>query len=396
MKLDNNKIIFLSVASLFILLFVSLIISHKGVSYIRYIVLVIGLFYPWYFIKILKTDLSIAIFSFFLIALSSLLFNNLPVDESVRVLNWYLTFFAGCFFAIFLNFNAKIIYAAFYSYIISYIILFVLLVSSNGGVGFENSRYLGFTPTPNAMGELIGLGIIFLIYVLVKSCEKKNNRTIIANICLVIISAYILFETGSRTAFFVTIFMMVVILFLELRIKKHLILLSTLFIIIFLVFLQNKLDNSRIFHSITDPLSISSMQARLPIYNAAWNCFIEKPVLGYGFTNFGSCYAFQKDQMEQKYSLVIDKIPDAHNFLLQFLAETGLLGFFVIMYIFIRGCFLSFKNFRIAFYILITMFLFFMINMNMYLRELSTIFFLIIGWVFFYRSQAKVPGKELA
>lgn len=387
MKLDNNKLIFLSIASLFFLLFVSLIVSHKGVAYIRYVVLLIGLFYPWYFLKILKTDLSIAIFSFFLIALASLLFNNLPVDESVRVLNWYLAFFAGCFFAISLNSKTKILYAGFYSYILSCIILFILLVSSSSGMGFENSRYLGFTPTPNAMGELIGLGIIFLIYVLVKSFEKKNYRIVTVNIFLIIISAYILFETGSRTAFFVTIFMMIVILFLELRIKKYLILLPTLFVMVFLVFWQNKLDNSRIFYNITEPLSISSMQARLPIYNAAWDCFIEKPVFGYGFTNFGSCYASQKNHMEQRYTLVLDKIPDAHNFILQFLSETGFLGFMIMIYILIRGLYLSFTKFRVAFYILIAMFLYFMFNMNLYLREVSTIFFLMIGLSFFYRTQ---------
>lgn len=394
MKLDNNKLIFLSIASLFFLLFVSLVVSHKGVAYIRYVVLLIGLFCPWYFLKILKTDLSIAIFSFFLIALASLLFNNLPVYESVRVLNWYLAFFAGCFFAIFLNSKTKILYAGFYSYILSYIILFILLVFSNSGMGFEKSRYLGFTSTPNAMGELIGLGVIFLMYVLVKSCEKKNYRIVTANVFLIIISAYILFETGSRTAFFVTIFMTIVILFLELRIKKYLILLSTLFVLVFLILLQNKLDDSRIFHNITDPFSISSMQARLPIYNAAWNCFVERPILGYGFTNFGSCYASQKNHMEQKYTLVLDKIPDAHNFILQFLAETGLLGFFIIMYIFIKGCYLSFKHFRVAFYVLIAMFLFFMINMNLYLRELSTIFFLMIGLSFFYRTQPMFSGGD--
>jgi len=236
--------------------------------------------------------------------------------------------------------------------------------------------------------------LIFLMFVLVKSCEKKNYGIIITNISLLIISAYILFETGSRTAFFITIFMTIVILFLELKIKKYVVLLSTLFVLVFLILLQNKLDDSRMFRNITDPFSISSMQARLPIYNAAWNCFVDKPVLGYGFTNFGSCYASQKKHMEKKYSLVIDKIPDAHNFLLQFLAETGLLGFFIIMYIFIKGCYFSFKNFKVAFYILIAMFLFFMINMNMYLRELSTIFFLMIGFSFFYRTQLVASSTD--
>jgi len=185
--------------------------------------------------------------------------------------------------------------------------------------------------------------------------------------------------------------MTIVILFLELRIKKYLILLSTLFVIVLLVFLQNKLDNSRIFHNITEPLSISSMQARLPIYNAAWDCFIEKPVLGYGFTNFGSCYASQKTLMKQKYSLVIDKIPDAHNFILQFLSETGFLGFMIMIYILIRGLYLSFTKFRVAFYILIAMFLYFMFNMNLYLREVSTMFFVLIGIALFskYENEEK-------
>jgi len=379
MKFDNKKLIFLSTASLFVLLFVSLIISHKGVANIRYIVLLIGLFYPRYFLKILKTDLSIAIFSFFLVALASLLINNLPVDESVRVLNWYLAFFAGCFFAIFLNSKTKILFVAFYSYVLAYIILFVYLVFFNPGVGFEESRYLGFTPTPNAMGELIGLGIIFLTYVLVKNYDKKRYKIIIINISLIAISTYILLKTGSRTAFFMTIFITSAVLLLELNIKKYLILLFTLFFLVLLVFFQNKLNNNRIFHNITNPLSISSMQARLPIYNAGWSCFVDKPVLGYGFTNFEACFNSQRKMMLKKYKIVEKRVSDAHNLFLQFLSETGILGFLIMIYIISKGFYNSFQKFRLAFYLMVALVLYFMLNMNLYLRETSTVFFLLVG-----------------
>lgn len=377
MKL-NKPYMKILINALFVLLFICFILSHQGIANIRYFILFLGLFNIQYFLKVIKSDVSKAILAFFFVSALSLYFNDVSLDESVRVLNWYLAFFAGCFFAFNVD-RDKIINIAFYSYVVSYIVLFVLQTKYGSITGYENSRYVGLQPSYNSNGELIGIGIIFLTFLLIKAYNNKHYFIVIANLLLIFASIPIIMETGSRTAFFITAFISVIMLFFEISNKKFSIILLTLIVVIFTATFQDKIKDSRIFENITKPMSIPSLKSRLPVFNSAWNCFKEKPLFGYGFTNFDNCFKLQRKIMVKKYEIVEKSVPHAHNLFLQFLSETGFFGFLIMMYIIFRGIYTSIRRFKLAFYLMAALLLYFMLNMNLYLREISTIFFLLVG-----------------
>lgn len=102
--------------------------------------------------------------------------------------------FAGCIFWVL--FKKTTINIAIYVYIVSYLLLFLVHWKIGGGVGYVDGRYLGIQPSCNAKGELVGIGIIFLVFSIVKAFEKKSFYMVGLNILLITLSVPIIIETG--------------------------------------------------------------------------------------------------------------------------------------------------------------------------------------------------------
>lgn len=360
-----------------VVMFSFMIWWYKGVGNLRYIVVVFCLLQLSFFYKIFKSKESLFLLLFFLISALGLYVNGLDIGKSVRVLNWYLAFLLGAFFGRYTKKNTLNI--AMYAYVISYLLLFLIHLKTGNGAGYVDGRYVGIQPSCNAKGELIGIGEIFLVFSLIKAMEVKNFYVIIFNSLLIVCSIPVIIATGSRTAFFITVFMCVLIFFMEYKNKKvSAVVLGIIFVLIFGLYFS-KAGNNRIFENIYNPFSITSFQSRLPIFNAAWECFKEKPLLGYGMTNYEECFSKHHENMIQKYKIVEETAPNAHNLFLQFLSETGILGFLPVILFMIFSLINGFKGFRPGFYILMAMCLYFLMNMNLYLRVVSTLFFIFSG-----------------
>lgn len=370
-----------------IVMFSLMIWWYNGVGNLRYIVVIFCLLELPFFYKLVKSKESLLLLAFFVISALGLYFNDLGIAKSVRVLNWYLAFLLGAFFGYYSK--KTTINIAIYGYIISYLLLFLVHWKIGGGVGYVDGRYVGIQPSYNAKGELVGIGIIFLVFSIVKAFETKSFYMVGLNILLIILSVPIIIETGSRTAFFITVFMCVMVFFMEYKNKKISWMAAGVIFLIVIALYFSKVGENRIFKNIQNPLSVASFQSRLPIFNAAWECFKEKPFLGYGFTNYEMCFSKHQQDMTKKYEIVEETAPNAHNIFLQFLSETGILGFLPIILFIIFTLINGFKKFRFGFYVLLAMSLYFLMNMNLYLRVISMLFFIFSGMCLSYANLEK-------
>lgn len=375
-----------------IVMFSLMIWWYNGVGNLRYIVVMFFLLELPFFYKLIKSKESLLLLAFFVISALGLYFNDLGIDKSVRVLNWYLAFLLGAFFGYYSK--KTTINIAIYVYIISYLLLFLVHWKIGGGVGYEGGRYVGIQPSYNAKGELVGIGIIFLVFSIVKAFETKNFYIIGLNVLLITLSVPIIIETGSRTAFFITVFMCVMVFFMEYKNKKISWVAAGVIFFIVIALYFSKVGENRVFKNIQNPFSILSFQSRLPIFNAAWECFKEKPFLGYGLTNYEMCFSKHQQNMTKKYQIVEETAPNAHNIFLQFLSETGILGFMPIILFIIFTLINGFKKFRFGFYVLLTMCLYFLMNMNLYLRVISMLFFIFSGMCVSYANLEYRKNQE--
>lgn len=365
---------------------------YNGLGNLRYIVVIFCLLELSFFYKLVKSKESLLLLAFFVISALGLYFNDFGIDKSVRVLNWYIAFLLGAFFGYYSK--KTTINIAIYVYIVSYLLLFLVHWKIGGGVGYVDGRYVGIQPSYNAKGELVGIGIIFLVFSIVKAFETKNFYIIGLNVLLITLSVPIIIETGSRTAFFITVFMCVMVFFMEYKNKKISWVAAGMIFLIVIALYFSKVGENRIFKNIQNPLSIASFQSRLPIFNAAWECFKEKPFLGYGLTNYEMCFSKHQQNMAEKYEIVEETAPNAHNIFLQFLSETGILGFLPIILFIIFTLINGFKKFRFGFYALLTMCLYFLMNMNLYLRVISMLFFIFSGICVSYANLEKYRKNQ--
>lgn len=370
-----------------IIMFSLMIWWYNGLGNLRYIVFIFCLLDLPLFYKLVRSKESLLLLAFFVISALGLYFNDLGIGKSVRVLNWYIAFLLGAFFGYYSK--KTTINIAIYVYIVSYLLLFLVHWKIGDGVGYMGDRYAGIQPSPNAKGELIGIGIIFLVFSIVKAFETKNYYIIGLNVLLIALSVPILIETGSRTAFFITVFMCVMVLFMEYKNKKvSWVAVGVVFLIVIGLYFS-KLGENRIFKNIQNPLSTSSFQSRLPIFNVAWECFKEKPFLGYGFTNYKTCFSKHRQDMTKKYKIVEETVPHAHNIFLQLLSETGILGFLTIILFIIFTLINGFKKFRLGFYVLLAISFYFSMDMTLYLRVISMLFFIFSGMCLSYANLEK-------
>ena len=186
------------------------------------------------------------------------------------------------------------------------------------------------------------LPILMALFFLTKF--SKNNSLILIFFFFILITFLVIFLSGERTSFFLSILFLIYLIFMINKFSKYFFLcFVSLLILIFTASVLNSKIKTRMFNFTLSQLGInqSTDSDFSPIYKGhfliAEDLFKSNKLIGVGPKNYS-----QHCNKDKKYSVkpyVCTTHP--HNTYIQLLAETGLSGFLMIFSLFV---FLSFKS----------------------------------------------------
>jgi O-antigen ligase len=315
-------------------------------------------YYNNFFFKIFIVFYIVIIFSS-LLSDGYILFS---LEKSIAYIRFGI-FSLGVFYLV--DKDPNLIKKVFYSLLFCFFIL-----SLDGFLQFYSGKnILGFTKYATRISSFFGdelvLGsymarlfpILFGFFTIIYS-EKKNNYFLFLIISTFISSEIIIFLSGERTAFFFLNLsaLFIIILSPKFRILRFSMLIISAFIII-LISLKFPLYKERIFDQTLTQFNISiNKDEKLSEqfkdknihifshkhhshYLSAYKIFLDHKIIGIGPKNFRNVCSKEK-YFTNKYSCT----SHPHNTYVQLLAETGLLGFIIVFFIFMTLIAYSFKH----------------------------------------------------
>lgn len=369
-----------------------------------------------YFIyqKILDKDFTIFknfLFITFILFSIYIFLNSILFSEKLVSIKSSLTFFRFGFFALAISFflkkNVFRVKYFFYSIIITLITLFfdsifqkIFGINLLGMEAQHSIRVSSFFGDELILGSFIfkitPIVLAFLYYLY----RKKFN---FYSIVLIFLSLIIIILSAEKTSLFLMIiFSLLFFIVIDYSFKTKVIIISFFFSTLALILFLNEPLKKRIYNE----LVINSGNGKYIYtkvhdshFRTAYKMFIDKPIFGHGPK------MFRYKCSDENYK--IDKFSCSthpHNFILQILSETGLVGFLfylffylIILKIFFVNLFLSLskKEFFIPEYLLssslVIIFLPFATSGNIFNNWLSCIHFFNIGILLFF---LKVKNDE--
>ncbi|MDA7454411.1 O-antigen ligase family protein, partial [Candidatus Pelagibacter ubique] len=315
-------------------------------------------YYNNFFFKIFIVFYVVIIFSS-LLSDGYILFS---LEKSIAYIRFGI-FSLGVFYLV--DKDPNLIKKVFYSLLFCFFIL-----SLDGFLQFYSGKnILGFTKYATRISSFFGdelvLGsymarlfpILFGFFTIIYS-EKKNNYFLFLIISTFISSEIIIFLSGERTAFFFLNLsaLFIIILSPKFRILRFSMLIISAFIII-LISLKFPLYKERIFDQTLTQFNININKDEKLFkqfkdknihifshkhhshYLSAYKIFLDHKIIGIGPKNFRNVCSKEK-YFINKYSCT----SHPHNTYVQLLAETGLLGFIIVFFIFMTLIAYSFKH----------------------------------------------------
>ena len=297
------------------------------------------------------------IFYIYLI-LTSVLSNNLY--ESIKPSLTYLRFGLFSLAVLFILKNKKNFVKNFY--LMMCVTLVILLfdgyfqfITGKNIFGFRDhlrpDRLSGLFFDELILGSYLGkiLPIFCTFYILNKKYFKKYYIFI-----LILLTYVLIFLSGERSAFFTTTLYLIMVTPFLLGIKKTTILFLLITTIFVFLISTNKNIKSRyvdqmLIHTLGHPSSPSVfMPDHIGLFTSAIDVFKKNIIIGGGVKTFRiNC----KDTINEKLTELKKAYPNIvfcnthpHNYYLQLLAETGLVGFLFVLAIFIKLLFNYFKQ----------------------------------------------------
>jgi O-antigen ligase len=294
--------------------------------------------------KIFKNKYFLVFIIFWIICVLS----SLLSDEILFSLKSSIFYIRIGIFALLISYlidvNKKIL--DFFYYAIA--ITFLILVIDGFFQHFTGYNILGYSKYTIRVSSFFGdeyilgsyltrLSPLFFALFIVR--EKKNFESYFFFILLFLVSILI-FLSGERAAFFLSILSSVFIIFFisSYKYQRLLIFLISLIVIISILVKDSKFSD-RFYHSIVKDMRIENnnfskilifTQMHNSLYRTGFKMFLDQPILGHGPK------LFRKKCNNIKYSTGVYPCSNhPHNFYIQLLAETGLIGFSFLFGLFI-------------------------------------------------------------
>lgn len=281
---------------------------------------------------IYKNYYFIVFVCFCLVCIISSLFS----DDIFFSLKGSIFYFRIGIFALLISFlidkNKKIIDYFYYAFIITFFSLIVdgyfQYFSGFNLFGYkiqDHNRISSFFGSELILGSF--LSRLFPLFFALFIVKKKKHPSEIYFVALMFILIYLLILlSGERNAFFfINIFVFFIIIFTrQYKLLTLTIFFISLLLIVLIFFYDSKLYDRHIKSPVNSIINKKFIftEAHDSLIRTGWNMFLDKPILGHGPKFFRvKC----KDQKFAHGSKPCDNHP--HNFYVQLLAETGLVGF---------------------------------------------------------------------
>ena len=276
-----------------------------------------------------------------------------------------LFYFRIGIFALLISFlieqDKKILDYFYYSFLITYTALiidgFVQYFTGFNIVGYELTidRVSSFFNDELILGSyLVRLFPLFFALFIIKPNKKLLESYFAYSVFAC--SYVLIFLSGERTSFFfLNLFIIFIVVFLKWsKLIRLIILFTSIILLFFLILVDNKYYERYISTTLKQfsfntknyqPKYIFSAQHD-SIYRTAWNMFLDKPLIGHGPK------MYRIKCKEKKYAVGLSAChTHPHNFYIQLLAETGLIGFIFLLSIFVYLIYLILKHiYRKIFY----------------------------------------------
>ena len=278
-------------------------------------------------------------FGFFTLAIAYLVKNK-------NFIKYFTYCLLICFFILIFDAIIEFLFNFNFLYFINFII-----EPSQGRVSslFGNEHILG--------SYLVRLLPISILLILINFKNKKYFNYFFY--IFVTFVSIVVFISGERTAFFMLILIIILMLLLIKNIRKNLVItiLPMIFIFICLIYSNSIIKNRMIkltFNQVistkenSNDLNINffSVQHEV-IYKTSFKIFRDNPILGIGPKSFRNiCKNSKYHSFTEEDRSINGCQTHPHNTYVQFLVETGTLGFFLITFIFLTICFQIIKSLK--------------------------------------------------
>ena len=177
------------------------------------------------------------------------------------------------------------------------------------------------------LARFMFLGVIFILFI--SDINKKYNTYLLS--FYLILNTCAIFLSGERTSFFILIINILIFTFYIKSFRKIIFVLLICIPILGVIFIKINSDakermfevtKSEIFENNKINIFTKVYQAH---YTVAFNMFKDRPLIGHGVKSF------REVCKETRYAHYNGCTTHPHNFYMQFLAETGLFGFFFLI-----------------------------------------------------------------
>jgi O-antigen ligase len=243
--------------------------------------------------------------------------------------------------------NKKILNYFYYALVISFLVLIVdgyiqFLTGTNiAGLPKAGARISSFFGDELIMGSYLSR-LFSLLFALFIAKEKKKLELYFMILFFLLLSGLILIS-GERAAFFLYVFSFIFIIFFMKGYVKLRIVLSVSYLIFIIIIISSFSQVKN--RMVSDPTSTITESIFTPAHDSlirtAYNMFLDKPLVGHGPKMFR---VICKDE---KYATGITPcMTHPHNFYVQLLAETGIIGFSFLFSAFAYVLYCAYRQFK--------------------------------------------------
>jgi len=243
--------------------------------------------------------------------------------------------------------NKKILTYFYYTLIVCFAVLivdgYIQFFTGTNIIGLPKSgvRISSFFGDELIIGSYLSrlFPLLFALFVL----KEKKQLELYSMIILFILLSGLIYISGERAAFFLFILsFMFMIIFLEKFVKLKIILsVLSLILIVVLTFNFSEVKNRMVSNPVDNIKKSIFTPEHDSLIRTAYNMFLDKPILGQGPK------MFRVICKNEKYATGITPcMTHPHNFYVQLLAETGIIGFSFLFSVFIYVLYCSYRQFK--------------------------------------------------
>jgi O-antigen ligase len=243
--------------------------------------------------------------------------------------------------------NKKILTYFYYTLIVCFVVLivdgYIQFFTETNIIGLPKSgvRISSFFGDELIIGSYLSrlFPLLFALFVL----KEKKQLELYFMIILFILLSGLIYISGERAAFFLFILsFMFMIIFLEKFVKLKIISsVLSLILIVVLTFNFSEVKNRMVSNPVDNIKKSIFTPEHDSLIRTAYNMFLDKPILGQGPKMFR---VICKDE---KYATGITPcMTHPHNFYLQLLAETGIIGFSFLFSVFVYVLYCAYRQFK--------------------------------------------------